>query len=118
MTDWTEKDAARETGVSGKHVAGAWHQAREDARKSGEISSGSGGCFIATAVYGSYFCPEVVTLRGFRDKHLLVNPYGKVFVRIYYRFSPFLACLIRRFKILRTIIRQVLTPIVNFLEEK
>ena len=118
MGKWTEKDTARETGDSGKKVAHAFHTAREDARKSGEIPSKGGGCFIATAVYGSYFCSEVITLRDFRDRHLLSNIYGKVFVRIYYQFSPPLACLIGRFKILKIITRQVLTPIVNFLKEK
>ncbi|MDR0918559.1 MAG: hypothetical protein LBM93_04840 [Oscillospiraceae bacterium] len=30
-------------------------------------SPNSGRCYIATAVYGSYDCPEVWTLRRFRD---------------------------------------------------
>ena len=34
---YTEKDAARDTGAGGKDTARAWHQAREDARESGEI---------------------------------------------------------------------------------
>ena len=27
----------------------------------------NGACYVATAVYGSYDCPEVWTLRRFRD---------------------------------------------------
>lgn len=38
-TQYTEKDAARETGVSEKHAVGAHHQAREDARSSGDLKS-------------------------------------------------------------------------------
>lgn len=34
---YDEKDVAKETGVSVKEASGAWHQAREDARESGEI---------------------------------------------------------------------------------
>jgi len=30
-------------------------------------SNSSAGCYIATAVYGSYNCPEVWTLRRYRD---------------------------------------------------
>ena len=46
------------------------------------------GCYIATAVYGSYDCPEVWTLRRFRDQKLARNPLGRVFIRVYYAVSP------------------------------
>lgn len=36
---YTEKDAARDTGVSEKEVNRAWHQARDDAMRSGERRS-------------------------------------------------------------------------------
>ena len=48
----------------------------------------SGGCYVATAVYGSYDCPEVWTLRRFRDNYLQEHILGKVFVRFYYAISP------------------------------
>lgn len=47
-----------------------------------------GGCYIATAVYGSYDCPEVWTLRRFRDNTLAKSWIGRVAVRIYYATSP------------------------------
>ena len=46
------------------------------------------GCYIATAVYGSYDCPEVWTLRRFRDYTLYESWYGRVFIRTYYAISP------------------------------
>ncbi len=46
------------------------------------------GCYIATAVYGSYDCPEVWTLRRFRDDYLLKRVWGRAFVRVYYAMSP------------------------------
>ena len=46
------------------------------------------GCYIATAVYGSYDCPEVWILRRFRDNTLAETWYGRVFVRVYYAVSP------------------------------
>ena len=48
----------------------------------------SGGCYVATCVYGSYDCPEVWTLRRFRDNTLAATWYGRAFIRIYYAISP------------------------------
>ena len=48
----------------------------------------SGGCYIATCVYGSYDCPEVWTLRRFRDNTLAENVFGRAFIKIYYAVSP------------------------------
>ena len=47
-----------------------------------------GGCYVATAVYGSYDCPEVWTLRRFRDDVLAQTWYGRLFIRLYYAVSP------------------------------
>jgi len=51
-------------------------------------SSSGGGCYIATCVYGSYDCPEVWTLRQFRDNELSNLWLGRQFIRIYYAISP------------------------------
>ncbi len=48
----------------------------------------SSGCYVATAVYGSYDCPEVWTLRRYRDDHLANSWYGRAFIRTYYAVSP------------------------------
>ncbi|MBQ8803519.1 MAG: hypothetical protein IJZ53_07805 [Tyzzerella sp.] len=48
----------------------------------------NGGCYIATCVYGSYDCPQVWTLRRFRDYTLDVKWYGRLFVKCYYAISP------------------------------
>ena len=48
----------------------------------------SNGCYVATCVYGSYDCPEVWTLRRFRDDTLGSTWYGRAFIRIYYAISP------------------------------
>lgn len=48
------------------------------------------GCYIATCVYGSYDCPQVWTLRRFRDHTLESVWYGKVFIKCYYTISPVL----------------------------
>ena len=50
----------------------------------------TGGCYVATAVYGSYDCPEVWTLRRYRDFNLAKTWYGRAFVHAYYAISPIL----------------------------
>lgn len=45
-------------------------------------------CYIATCVYGSYDCPEVWTLRRFRDYTLVETWYGRLFIKCYYAISP------------------------------
>lgn len=66
-----------------------------EAAKSGAYdsrdSSGNSGCYIATAVYGSYECDEVFVLRRFRDEYLSKTALGCSFIKIYYRFSPYFA---------------------------
>lgn len=54
------------------------------------VGSSFGSCYIATAVYGSYDCPQVWTLRRFRDNTLAATWYGRAFIRTYYAISPML----------------------------
>lgn len=51
-------------------------------------TNSSGGCYVATAVYGSYDCPQVWTLRRYRDYDLAKTWYGRTFIRTYYAISP------------------------------
>lgn len=51
-------------------------------------NSSSGGCYVATAVYGSYDCPQVWTLRRYRDQFLSESLLGRAFIRLYYAVSP------------------------------
>ena len=48
------------------------------------------GCYIATAVYGSYNCSEVYVLRRFRDRYLARTFWGRQFIAVYYAISPHL----------------------------
>lgn len=82
----------------------------------GITASGGGGCFIATAAYGSYFEPHVKVLRDFRDRYLMTNATGKWFVEAYYKYSPPIADYIRDKELLKFIVRMILTPIVFMIE--
>jgi hypothetical protein len=52
------------------------------------VGNTGSGCYIATAVYGTYNCPQVWTLRRFRDYTLAETWYGRAFIRTYYALSP------------------------------
>lgn len=55
---------------------------------SGGNNSSSGGCYVATMVYGDYEHPQVLVLREFRDNFLAQFLLGRSFIRFYYKFSP------------------------------
>jgi PKD repeat protein len=75
-------------------------------------SADGGGCFIATAAYGSYMESHVMELRSFRDRYLLTNAIGRILVDVYYSTSPPIAKFISRHESLRFVTRLLLTPIV------
>ena len=74
---------------------------------------GGGGCFIATAAYGSLMEPHVKILRNFRDRFLLGNTLGDSFIRLYYTYSPPIADFISEHDNLRAIVRASLLPFVG-----
>jgi Bacterial Ig-like domain (group 3) len=75
-------------------------------------SESGGGCFIATAAYGSYLHPHVQTLRRFRDQVLMTSGVGRAVVAAYYKYSPGLARHIERDPAARVAARVTLTPII------
>jgi hypothetical protein len=79
----------------------------------GEGDAGGGGCFIATAAYGSLMEPHVKILRDFRDRILLQNSIGKGFVGLYYTYSPPIADFIAKHDNMKAFIRISLLPVVG-----
>jgi hypothetical protein len=71
-----------------------------------------GGCFIATAAFGSPMENHVMILRQFRDKFLLPNKIGRAATVFYYKHSPPLADYIAAHDDLRQFVRWSLLPIV------
>lgn len=73
------------------------------------------GCYVATAIYGSYDCPEVWTLRRFRDYTLDESWYGRAFIRTYYAISPTLVEWFGKSSFFRKIWLRPLNALVNHL---
>ena len=71
-------------------------------------------CFIATAAWGTKSAHDVVILRRFRDRFLMTNPVGRLFVRTYYTLSPPIARFISHSEPLKAMVRVALTPFVWF----
>jgi len=77
----------------------------------------SGGCFIATAAYGTPTAKQIDVLREFRDNVLLKSMVGSAFVDLYYRTSPPIADFIAGDELLRALVRELLVdPIVWVVE--
>ena len=81
------------------------------------VAAPSGGCFIATAAYGTSTAEQIDVLRDFRDVVLLESIPGSLFVSLYYQFSPPVADFIAGNQFLRTVVRELLIdPIVWVVE--
>ena len=75
-----------------------------------------GGCFIATAAFGSNMTTEVLVLRCWRDNVLLSKELGKYLVQVYYAISPPIADFIRKSNLLRNFVAKILRPVSKITE--
>jgi len=76
------------------------------------------GCYIATCVYGSYDCPQVWTLRRFRDGNLKKSWPGRAFIKVYYAVSPALVKIFGNNKVFRKFWRICLDALVRRLQSR
>jgi hypothetical protein len=74
--------------------------------------AGGGGCFIATAAYGTPLASQIDVLRAIRDRDLLVNSLGAAFVDSYYRLSPPVARLVADHPAFAMLVRVTLWPVI------
>jgi hypothetical protein len=75
-------------------------------------TSDSSGCYIATMAYGDYNHPQVLILRTFRDDFLNKYILGKLFIKIYYKFSPGMLELFGQSPKINKAIRNILDKII------
>ncbi|NIM97958.1 MAG: hypothetical protein GTO24_07750 [candidate division Zixibacteria bacterium] len=79
---------------------------------SSESDSGGVTCFFATALYRKYDHPHVLLLRKFRDRYLLANGFGRIFVNLYYGWSPTIARFVPQWEPIKILVRFTLIPII------
>lgn len=87
-------------------------------RPIGPAPKPAGACYIATAVYGSYDAPQVLSLRRFRDERLAASAPGRAFVRWYYAVSPSLVNHFAGASLPNRVARVVLEALVRTLEKR
>ena len=92
-------------------------QSDPDFLSGGYSHNSSEGCYVATCVYGSYDCPEVWTLRRYRDYCLDASWYGRLFIKCYYKISPMLVKWFGDTQWFKNIWKPVLNRMVNRLRE-
>ncbi len=83
--------------------------------KENQSSNDKGACYVATAVYGDYNCPQVMVLRNFRNNYLLKHKVGKIFVKYYYKYSPNFVRKFKKYKAINNILRFTLDNFVRLL---
>ena len=74
------------------------------------------GCFVATVTYGDEDIVEVRFLRAFRDQVLMSSVAGRIFTRLYYKCSPYVARLLELSPWLRKLSRHSLDLVVAQIE--
>ena len=78
-----------------------------------------GGCFVATAAYGSEMATEVQQLRELRDNQLMNTESGTTFMGafndIYYSFSPLIADYERENPLFKEAVKIAITPMLSSL---
>ena len=78
-----------------------------------DLQRRGGGCFIATAAYGTSTAHEINVLRSFRDNFLMRENAGRKFISLYYGVSPPVAKMIEKSPTLKFATRTALAPIIK-----
>lgn len=83
-----------------------------------EINKSKHACYIATCVYGSYDCPQVWTLRRYRDNVLALTCRGRAFIHLYYAVGPIIVKLFGKSKCFNKICKNKLDNMVEKLNKQ
>lgn len=117
----------KKTGHSDPGLFGGYHHYDSKGKSTGSSDpslfggyshSDSQGCYVATCVYGSYDCPQVWTLRRFRDTMLASTALGRAFIHTYYAISPTIVRLFGKKKSFRNFWKKRLDILVERLHSQ
>jgi hypothetical protein len=98
--------------LSGEIIDSAINEERERTKvfkENVQAAEEAGGCFVATAVYGSHDHFNLIVLRSFRDNFLRQYSMGRAFIAFYYEHGPKLANKVKESSFLKAIF----TPLVE-----
>ncbi|MCB0537811.1 MAG: hypothetical protein KDE33_09805, partial [Bacteroidetes bacterium] len=90
---------------------------RRSTTPTGGSGGSSGGCYIATMVYGDYDHPQVMVLRDFRDNFLQKYALGRSFINFYYKHSPNWVKKMENNRIANMTIKSVLNQLIKVLKK-
>lgn len=80
-------------------------------------NTSNSGCYIATIVYGSYYAPQVVELQNFRDNVLQKTTLGRLFIILYYNYSPKIALSMSKQKLFNGVVRYFLNRFISIIKK-
>ena len=78
-----------------------------------EETAQNSDCFVATAVYGNPYHPNVIKLRTYRDNRLTHSFWGRLFIKIYYKIGPYLAILTKKISLLDKFFKSLIEKIAE-----
>jgi hypothetical protein len=98
-----------------KTCKGSISEEAKSCPKCGQPDPKPSGCFVATAVYGSYDHPIVLDFRKFRDNWLKKKSFGQKFINWYYSKGPYLAEWVGKSKLRKFFVLQFLLKPVHLI---
>lgn len=110
-------DPELKTGV-GNEISDALEDLEYCKKEYDEYHAYPKGCYVATCVYGSYDCPQVWTLRRFRDNTLESTLPGRCFIHLYYIVSPVLVKWFGQTKLFNSLWKPILDRMVRSLNQR
>ena len=89
---------------------------QQEASRASTKDQSESACFIAGAVYGSQYAPEVLAFRAFRDRCLATTRWGRLVIRVYNQSAPRVAQIIGKNSFLRAIAMVILDLLAKIIK--